>query len=80
MQTKYLVSWPSTWEPEENIFCHDLLKEFEAGLPQSIAIGDDNDHDDNNDKEPVWCVEKILEKEYDQNGKVGPMVLLSNER
>lgn len=69
MQTKYLVSWPNTWEPEDNLSnCPELLEQFEAGLPQIVDIDDDN-------IEPFpseWVVEKILDKRNDENGEVGP--------
>lgn len=69
MQTKYLVSWPNTWEPEDNLEnCPELLEQFEAGLPQSIDVDDDNSQSFPSE----WVVEQILERRYDENGNVSP--------
>lgn len=69
LQTKYLVSWPNTWEPEDNLDnCPELLEKFETGLPQSIDADDDNSQPFPSD----WVVEQILERRYDENGIVSP--------
>lgn len=71
MQTKYLVSWPNTWEPEGHLGnCPKLLEQFEAGLPQIVEIDDDN----TNPIPAEWVVERILEKRYDEDGNVSAMV------
>lgn len=68
LQTKYLVSWPNTWEPDDNLSnCPELIEQFEAGLPQSL------EYDDDDDAQPFpseWIVEQILDKRYRKNGKV----------
>lgn len=69
-QRIYLIKWPNTWEPEENLANCDVVK-------KRFEDGDDTDYPENvqpfNYKDPngtVFEIYKVLAKRKSQQGQV----------